>query len=115
MFGLQQTKSDASLFIKTQEDAGVLALLVYVDNIVVGGSIQVAVNEVMTFLKSKFKLRELGIPRYVLGVKIVYISEGTVLNQRKHTLDMQDQYGILGAKAICTPIEPNKRLRTSEV
>lgn len=40
MFGFQQTKSDPSLFIKRQGDVEIMALLVYADDIVIGGQDQ---------------------------------------------------------------------------
>ncbi|GJR69008.1 ribonuclease H-like domain-containing protein [Tanacetum coccineum] len=89
--GFNQSKSDYSLYNKT--DKGVfLALLVYVDDIIITGNNVSEIEKFKVFLKSKFIIKELG--------KLKCIC----LNQKKHVLDLLSDYGMLACKSAKTPL-----------
>ncbi|GJR89290.1 putative RNA-directed DNA polymerase [Tanacetum coccineum] len=64
--GFKQRKCDYSLFTKT-ENKSFLALLVYVDDIVITGSNENEINQVKQFLKTNFLIKDLGELRYNEG------------------------------------------------
>jgi hypothetical protein len=60
-----QSKADYSLFIR-QDGSSFIALLVYVDDILIASSDATAVTKLKQFLDAQFKLKDLGgIPRYL--------------------------------------------------
>jgi hypothetical protein len=59
LLGFTQSKSDYSLFIKSH-GSSFMALLVYVDDIVLASNDTHAIAEFTTLLNSKFKLKDLG-------------------------------------------------------
>ncbi|GKF44936.1 ribonuclease H-like domain-containing protein [Tanacetum coccineum] len=62
-----QTKSDYSLY--TKSDNGVfLALLVYVDDIIITGNSISEIDKFKVFLKSKFMVKDLGKLKYFFGM-----------------------------------------------
>ncbi|GJV40276.1 ribonuclease H-like domain-containing protein [Tanacetum coccineum] len=65
-----QSKSDYSLY--TKSDKGVfLALLVYVDDIIITGNSVSEIEKFKVFLKSKFMIKDLGKLKYFLGIEVV--------------------------------------------
>jgi hypothetical protein len=54
-----QSKADYSLFIR-QEGSSFIALLVYVDDILIASSDATAVTKLEQFLDAQFKLKDLG-------------------------------------------------------
>nr|GEZ22664.1 ribonuclease H-like domain-containing protein [Tanacetum cinerariifolium] len=69
-FRFSQSKSDYSLY--TKSDKGVfLALLVYVDDIIITGNIVSEIEKFKVFLKSKFMIKDLGKLKYFLGIEVV--------------------------------------------
>ncbi|GJZ06794.1 ribonuclease H-like domain-containing protein [Tanacetum coccineum] len=74
----KRSKSDYSLF--TKADSGMfLALLVYVDDIIITGNSLVHIENFKTFLKSKFQIKDLGKLKYFLGIEVVETDKGLLL------------------------------------
>ena len=48
--------------------------------------------------------------KYFLGIEMAHSKEGIFISQQKYMLDLLAETGVLGSKAIDTPIEPNHRL-----
>ena len=65
--GFEQSKNDHSLFIK-KKDNTVLFLLVYVDDLVITGNCENEIDHFKTFLKNKFKIKDLGELKIFLGI-----------------------------------------------
>lgn len=85
--GFKQSKSDYSLFIRGS-GSDFVALLVYVDDIILTGpSIQI-IDSVKLVLNQQFKLKDLGSWKYFLGLEIARSFTGIVLSQRNYTLKL---------------------------
>ncbi|XP_068651604.1 uncharacterized mitochondrial protein AtMg00810-like [Aristolochia californica] len=82
-----------------------MVLVVYVDDIVLSGDDFDGTTEVKQYLATHFQTKDLGSLKYFLGIKIAHNKRGIVLSQRKYILDMLQEYGLLGAKPIDTPME----------
>ncbi|GJX18366.1 ribonuclease H-like domain-containing protein [Tanacetum coccineum] len=92
-----QSKSDYSL--NTKYDKGVfLALLLYVDDIIITGNSIFEIEKLKVYLKSKFMIKDLGKVKYFLGIEVVDTDRGICLNQRKYVLDLLCEYGMLACK-----------------
>ncbi|GJX24745.1 ribonuclease H-like domain-containing protein [Tanacetum coccineum] len=103
MVTVSQSKSDYSLY--TKSDKGVfLSLLVYVDDIIITGNRVSEIEKFKVFLKSKFMIKDLGKLKYFLGIEVVDTDKGICLNQRKYVLDLLSDYGMLACKPTKTPL-----------
>lgn len=108
-FGFTQSKADYSLFTMTT-DHSFTALLVYVDDIVIAGSSLPQIETIQKFLSNRFRIKALGDLRYFLGLEVARSSKGIVISQRKYTLDMLADVGLLGAKPVKLPMDQNLKL-----
>lgn len=108
-FGMLKCKSDHSVFYK-QSAAGVILLVVYVDDIVITGSDSVGISSLKSFLHTQFHTKDLGMLKYFLGVEVTRSKKGIFLSQRKYVLDLLSETGKLGAKPSSTPMIPNVQL-----
>lgn len=68
-FGFSQSFSDSSLFTFHLNN-DMVALLVYVDDILVTGSSPSLILKVKNFLHSQFSLKDLGPLKYFLGIEV---------------------------------------------
>ena len=68
-FGFNQSQADHSLFTKVRGDY-FTAILFYVDDIIITGNNEKAINNVKSFLGCCFKLKDLGFLKYFLGVEV---------------------------------------------
>lgn len=84
-FGFKQSQNDHSLFIFITESS-FIALLVYVDDILIASSRCLA--SVKAFRLSQFKIKDLGNLKNFLGIDLARSKSGIFLYQRKYALDI---------------------------
>jgi hypothetical protein len=107
--GFFQSKSNYSLFARLQGTT-YIALLVYVDDIILASNDANAIFEFTLFLNSKFRLKDLGSIKFFLGLEVARNKQGISLSQRKYTLDILQDSGLLAVKPVPFPIDSNLKL-----
>ena len=111
--GFVQSKSDYSLFTRTQ-GSSFTVLLVYVDDILLRGNNPACDDNLKKVLDDRFGLKDLGSLRYFLGFVVARIEEGISLNQRKYALEILKDTGFIGSKQVKFPMEQNLKLSKYE-
>jgi hypothetical protein len=109
-YGYHQSQSNHTLFLKHSNEGKIIALIVYVDDIVVTGNDTVEMGKLKTYLAKEFEIKDFGNLRYFLGIEVARSKEGIFVSQRKYVLDLLVETGMLACKPIDTPIEQNHRL-----
>ncbi|GJU09331.1 ribonuclease H-like domain-containing protein [Tanacetum coccineum] len=99
-----QSKNDFSLFTKNKNGV-FIDLLVYVDDIVITGNNVDEIIIVKEFLSSKFLIKDLGKLKYFLGIEVLESNSNLYLTQRKYSLEVLAEFGMLGCRPCGTPIE----------
>lgn len=107
--GFQKAHGDHTLFVRQTENDFV-AVLVYVDDIVIASTDDAVAVKLKSDLKSFFKLRDLGSLKYFLGLEISRTSDGISLCQRKYALELLTSTGMLDCKPSSVPMTPNLKL-----
>ena len=74
-FRLYIVKADYSLFTK-KNSTSFIALLVYVDDILIASNNKHAVDELKVLLDQKFNLKELGDLKFFLGLEVARNADG---------------------------------------
>ena len=77
-YGVLQSQSDYSLFT-LMRDGIQLAVLVYVDDLIIAGNKTDLINEFKSYLCQCFHMKDLGLLKYFLGVEIARNAEGIFL------------------------------------
>ncbi|PNX88028.1 putative copia-type protein [Trifolium pratense] len=112
-FGFVQSRSDYSLFVLRKHKVHVV-VLVYVDDLIIGGNDHATINSFKDYLHSCFHMKDLGKLKYFLGVEVARSNSGIFLCQRKYALDIIKETGFLGSKPASTPMEQGHRLALAE-
>ncbi|KAL9860290.1 putative RNA-directed DNA polymerase [Arabidopsis thaliana] len=107
--GFRNGTGDDTLFLRRTDDA-YMAILVYVDDIIIASSCSTATASFTAALKESFKLRDLGPLKYFLGLEVARTSAGISICQRKYVLDLLDETGLLGCKPSSIPMDPSQKL-----
>ncbi|RVW62389.1 Retrovirus-related Pol polyprotein from transposon RE1 [Vitis vinifera] len=108
-FGYCQSNSDHTLFLKKQHGK-IIALIVYVDDMVVIGNDPEERKALQNYLFREFEMKDLGHLKYFLGIEVSRSSEGIFLSQRKYVLDLLQETGMSGCQPVNTPIEEGLKL-----
>ncbi|XP_073219765.1 uncharacterized protein [Cicer arietinum] len=112
LFGFCQSKSDYSLFTCSTH-AGFTVILIYVDDLLIAGNNLTNIESMKSSLHSVFSIKDLGILKYFLGFEIARNTNGISLCQRKYSLDLLEETGLLGSKPCSTPMDANLKLSIS--
>jgi histone deacetylase 1/2 len=85
-------------------------LLVYVDDIILISSSDVASSRLVSALSGDFAVKDLGALHYFLGLEVSRSSAGLTLTQHKYSLDLLRRAGMLKCKHAITPMSATDRL-----
>ncbi|RVX23717.1 Retrovirus-related Pol polyprotein from transposon RE1 [Vitis vinifera] len=92
----------------------ITVLIVYVDDIIVTGNDEEEISRLKTILSKEFEIKDLGTLRYFLGMEVARSSKGIFVSQRKYTLDLLKETGMLGCKPSNTPMDPFNKIGSKE-
>ncbi|KAL0536844.1 hypothetical protein IC582_025807 [Cucumis melo] len=112
--GYNQGHSDHTLFTKASKTGKIAILIVYVDDIVLTGDDQTKIRQLKQIMGDEFEIKDLGNLKYFLGMEVARPKEGIFVSQRKYTLDLLTETGMLGCRPADTPIEFNCKLGNSD-
>jgi len=108
--GFTQCRSDHTCFIRATPAGRRTIVLVYVDDIIITGDDPSGISGVKATLSSAFEVKDLGHLRYFLGIEVARSRKGISISQRKYTLDLLRDTGLLGCRPASTPMDINHRL-----
>ncbi|CAL9006318.1 unnamed protein product [Prunus brigantina] len=103
--GFQQSRADYSLFTLVRGNS-ITVILLYVDDIIITGNDEQEIRNLKQFLNGCFRIKDLGLLKYFLGVEVARSKDGISICQRKYTLDILEEAGLLGVKPTKVPMEP---------
>ncbi|CAM8887546.1 unnamed protein product [Rhodiola kirilowii] len=112
-YGFVPSLNDYSLFTLLKGH-DYIALVVYVDDIILTVTSQILIDQVKHFIDFKFKIKDLGTLRLFLGIEVARSSSGLFLNQRKYALELIQGAGLLGwCKPSSLPMDTKHKLALS--
>lgn len=72
-------------------------LMVYVDDIIIIGDDNEEMKKIKQMMAKEFEVKELGALKYFLGMEIPRSNRSSSVSQRKYTLDLLEEIGMLGS------------------
>lgn len=112
--GFVTSLNDYSLFTYTKF-GHFIALLIYVDDVIITWTPANIFQEIKQFINSRFKIKDSGTLRYFFGIEVARSSTGIFINQRKYVLDLLSISGMLGCKPSTIPMVTKKHPTLSTV
>ena len=104
-----QSKADYSLFSRT-DDGKITVILVYVDDILIAGDSMNEIDGLKKMLSQNFHMKDLGTPRYFLGLEIDRSQSGFFVSQKKYTNDLLKEFGMADAVPLKLPMDAHMKL-----
>ena len=106
--GFIKSKADSNLYYKVEE-GNPMILLLYVDDLFVIGMDGLIVDTKRK-LATEFKMKDLGMMRYFLGMEVWQDADGISLGQGKYAVEILKRFGMMNCKAMTTPMALNLKL-----
>ncbi|CAL9026178.1 unnamed protein product [Prunus brigantina] len=100
---------DKTLFVKRFKK-DVLIAQVYVDDIVVGSTSDLHVQDFIHVMTSEFEMSLVGELNYFLGLQIKQSHDGIFLSQSKYAKKFVTKFGLEGAKSARTPMSTSAKI-----
>jgi hypothetical protein len=107
--GFTPTRSDSLLFV-LRRGQDVAYLLLYVDDMVLTGSSQAVLQQIVDKLRAEFAIKDLGKLRFFLGIEVRRTPTGFFLSQQRYAEDVLDRAGMVNCKPALTPIDAKGKL-----
>ncbi|KAL0320343.1 UNVERIFIED_CONTAM: Retrovirus-related Pol polyprotein from transposon RE1 [Sesamum radiatum] len=102
-FGFLQSAHDHCLFTR-KTPVGLMALMVYVDDILVTDPCFDEIHNVKDYLHQLLTIKDIGDVRYFLGLKIARSTSGIYVAQAKYVMDIVKDSSLVQSKAALTPL-----------
>jgi hypothetical protein len=111
--GFVSSPYDSALFIR-RSDAGLILLLLYVNDMIITKDDIVGICNLQQFLSQQFEMKDLGSLSYFLGLEVSSDQNGYYLSQAKYASDLFSRAGLTDCKIVDSPLEMNVKLRATD-
>jgi histone deacetylase 1/2 len=89
-------------------------VLIYVDDIIVTGSSDRAINALLRDLNVNFAIKDLGDLHFFLGIEVKKLHNGLLLTQEKYATELLDKVGMHSCKPAPTPLSSSEQLSLTD-
>ena len=91
-----------------------IILCLYVDDLLITRSNPLAKEKFKERLKLEFKMTDLGLLSYFLGMEFKKPKELMIMHQQKYTTDLLKRFQMMSCNPTSTPVEPGLKLVKDE-
>ena len=103
------SKSNNSLYIRNESNNPIFIIL-YVDDLVIGGKDLVEINKVKSLLSNRFEMKDLHELHCFLGIQVIQTLVRIMISQRHYILNLLYKFGMTECKPVSTPLDRNLKL-----
>ena len=102
--GFTQCPTEHCLYTKETKE-GMILILVWVDDLIVGGKNENMLNETKKMMHERFKMKDMGKLSYFLGIEFEQGDGYVKMNQKKYIEKILEKYDMIDCKPRTTPSE----------
>ncbi|TMW59504.1 hypothetical protein Poli38472_004573 [Pythium oligandrum] len=113
--GFKPCGSDTCIYVgRAGGDTTYICL--YVDDMVVGGRTQTRVDEVKKLIAARFRIKELGPVKHLLGMEIVYdrVKRYLSINQAQYVKTLVERFNQQSCRDVTNPCEQSLKLSKAD-
>jgi hypothetical protein len=92
------------------KDRVTIYMLIYVDDIIIVGSLDSAISQLIKQLEHDFVVKDLDCLEYFLGIEVKKQRSGLLMSQKIYALDLLKRAKMDRCKAISTPMSSTEKL-----
>jgi hypothetical protein len=102
-FGFTRNKADHGVYVKGSNKDWI-AVVLYVDDLLIISANNIEITKVKNCLSSMFKMKDLGLVEYFLGMKFTKTKHGYHINQAKYIGEILDVFGMTDCNPAKVPM-----------
>ena len=105
--GLGPSAADACVYVQITESGEILVVILYVDDLIIVGSTLEVVEQFKASIAERFKMKDLGQLKWILGVEVRRDRRARTLEmvQTAYLDHMLERFGMQMCKPVATPAE----------
>jgi len=111
--GFIQGKTDFCIFRKGEEDT-LVYILIYVDDLIIACKSEKEIAKLKVQLNAQFKMKDLGLLHWCLGLKIEQKDDSIKVSQRLYVDKVLERFKMSNCKPFKSPIGQEEQLRKHE-
>ena len=102
--GFRRSKSEPTLYTKTQGKSDILIFSIYVDDLIYTGNNEEIIQEFKKDMMKTFEMSDLGVMHYFLGIEINQEEDGIFICRKEYTENLLKKFKMYGCKTMATPL-----------
>jgi len=111
--GFEKCEGEPTVYIK-EKDGKLLIVVLYVDDVIFTGNDVYLIENFKTVMKEEFRMSEMGLLRYFLGIEIDQNENGIFISQEKYVNEVLERFNMQDNKAAITPIVMGLKLNKED-
>ena len=111
-YGLTKSKADPCIYYKKCDE---IIVAIYVDDFLMFYKNENELEKVKNFLNNNFNMKDLGIAKNCLGLRINQTSEFIELDQIQYINEILHRFGMQDCKPVGSPSDTNQKLTIKDV
>ncbi|KAI5348004.1 hypothetical protein L3X38_000891 [Prunus dulcis] len=108
--GFKKSSSEATLYVKTNDTAGIIIVSLYVDDIIYTGSCPKLLEEFKKDMMQHYEMTDLGLLHHFLGMGVVQTDRYISIHQKKYAMKLLEKFGMKDCKSVAIPLVVNEKL-----
>lgn len=109
MLGFGRRPSEPALYTR-RSGSQLVVVGMYADDLVITGTNSCDIDKFKAEMASEFKMSDLGLLRYYLGIEVKQSSKGISLNQGAYAAKILERSGMAGCNSCHAPMEPRLKM-----
>lgn len=107
--GYVRSTTEHTLYRKVIEDGKSILISLYVDDIIYTSNSVTLIEQFKKEMEDAFKMSDLGLMRFFLGLEIHQLSNGIFISQKRYIEDLINKLNMKGCKHVDTPMGVNEK------
>ncbi len=110
-YGFTRSQSDPCLFLRPQDDGGLILVTVWVDDLLIYSASLQAINAFKAAISAAFSMKDLGEAHFCLGMRFTFGKDFVALDQERYIHELLQRFGMASCNPSPTPLAPGTELR----
>ena len=98
-----------SLYVRSGSES-LIVIILYVNDLVIGGENLVKINRVKSLLSNKFEMTDMKELHYFLGIEVIRTPTGILISQWHYILNLLYKFRMAECKSVPTLLDRNLQL-----